>query len=310
MEIFYSDDIQGSILRLPAEEAAHCVRVLRHRPGDRIEVIDGRGTIYHCTLLDSDPVGTMKGGGVKNGPKCSTPHGLGVGGASKNAKNDAAPIIARIDSAEPGWHSHPYRLTLAVCPTKNPDRYEWMAEKATEVGLDTLVPVIGDRSERKVLGKADRLGKILLSAAKQSLKGAVPTLAPAISVRDFIAGCSLSEAMRSSLAIPATLRLIAYCSDEVQPRASIMGLLRDFWRANPVPGAAPAAATAPATATAPAPAALPEIVVLIGPEGDFSPEEVRAAMAAGFIPVTLGASRLRTETAAVTAAEAVYLSLL
>ena len=218
------------------------------------------------------------------------------------------------------------------------------------VGLDTLVPVIGDRSERKVVGKVERLEKILLSAAKQSLKGAVPTLAPAISVRDFIAGCSLSEAMlstmeanrqnrpkmqvspiffggipskspendgsvlsspESSLAIPATLRLIAYCSDEVQPRASIMGLLRDFWRANPVPGAAPANTPALATATAPAPAAeLPEIVVLIGPEGDFSPEEVRAAMAAGFIPVSLGASRLRTETAAVTAAEAVYLSLL
>lgn len=278
MEIFYSDDIQGSILRLPAEEAAHCVRVLRHRPGDRIEVIDGRGTLYHCTLLDSDPVGTMKGG------------------ASKNAKNDAA-AVAQIDSAEPGWHSHPYRLTLAVCPTKNPDRYEWMAEKATEVGLDTLVPVIGDRSERKVLGKADRLGKILLSAAKQSLKGAVPTLAPAISVRDFIAGCSLAEAIRSASASPATLRLIAYCSDEVQPRASIMGLLRDFWQGWCQKSAENATI-------------LPEIVVLIGPEGDFSPEEVRAAMAAGFIPVTLGSSRLRTETAALTAAEAVYLSLL
>ena len=353
MEIFYSDDIQGSILRLPAEEAAHCVRVLRHRPGDHIEVIDGRGTLYHCTLLDSDSVGTMKGGGVKNGQKCSTPHGLGVGGASKNAKNDAA-ALARIDSAEPGWHAHPYRLTLAVCPTKNPDRYEWMAEKATEVGLDTLVPVIGDRSERKVLGKADRLVKILLSAAKQSLKGAVPTLAPAISVRDFIAGCAAGEThpqkgpktpatpafrggsptktaenVGESSEIHATLRLIAYCSDEVQPRASIMGLLRDFWRANPAPAPAPAAVTAsaantpapapaPAAATAPAantpattPAAeLPEIVVLIGPEGDFSPEEVRAAMDAGFIPVSLGASRLRTETAAVTAAEAVYLSLL
>ena len=250
MEIFFSDDIQGSILRLPAEEAAHCVRVLRHRPGDRIEVIDGRGTLYHCTLLDSDPVGTMKGGGVKNGRKCSTPPVSGVGGASKNAKNDAA-AVARIDSAEPGWHSHPYRLTLAVCPTKNPDRYEWMAEKATEVGLDTLVPVIGDRSERKVLGKADRLGKILLSAAKQSLKGAIPTLAPSISVRDFIAGCSLAEAMRSASASPAILRLIAYCSDEVQPRASIMALLRDFWRANPAPAPAPAAAAAPGPSPAP-----------------------------------------------------------
>ncbi|MBQ3711346.1 MAG: 16S rRNA (uracil(1498)-N(3))-methyltransferase [Bacteroidales bacterium] len=376
MEIFYSDDIQGSILSLPPEETAHCVKVLRHRPGDQIEVIDGRGTLYHCTLLDptiapgSGPApssalstdieasstlsANLEGGSVKNGQKCKTPPAFYPGGPSKSAKNDRAAArhsdrgsaaVARIDSAEPGWHAHPYRLTLAVCPTKNPDRYEWMAEKATEVGLDTLVPVIGDRSERKVLGKADRLGKILLSASKQSLKGAVPTLAPAISVRDFIAGCSLSEAMLSTMEAnrhncpkmqvspnffggipskspendgsvqdspesaaavpgsPATLRLIAYCSDEVQPRASIMGLLRDFWRANPAPAATTPAANTPA-------AELPEIVVLIGPEGDFSPEEVRAAMAAGFIPVSLGASRLRTETAAVTAAEAVYLSLL
>ena len=356
MEIFYSDDIQGPILSLPAEEAAHCVRVLRHRPGDPIDVIDGRGTLYHCTLLDpaSDLADTPSGagidlpvgGGSKNGRKCSTPQGLGVGGASKTAKNAAAPFrsssyrnsatvarpghgaaptVARIDSAEPGWHSHPYRLTLAVCPTKNPDRYEWMAEKATEVGLDVLVPVIGDRSERKVLGKEERLQKILLSAAKQSLKGAVPQLAAPVSVRDFIA----------SLAPASSLRLIAYCSDEVQPRASIMALLREFWEVkvqnrpkmnfDPLQnqgesafspknelslgevGATPADEAPSAT---PAPDATPEIIVLIGPEGDFSPEEVRAAIAAGFIPVSLGASRLRTETAAVTAAEAVYLSLL
>lgn len=299
MEIFFSDDIQGSILRLPAEEAAHCVRVLRHRPGDHIEVIDGRGTLYHCTLLDSAAAGTLKEGSVKNGQKRQTPPVSGVGGPSKSAKNDRAPLrnsdrgtsaaaVAQIDSAEPGWHAHPYRLTLAVCPTKNPDRYEWMAEKATEVGLDTLVPVIGDRSERKVVGKVERLEKILLSAAKQSLKGAVPTLAPAVSVRDFIAYLAPSS---------ATLRLIAYCSDEVHPRASIMALLRDFWK-----GWCQKSLENATT--------LPEIVVLIGPEGDFSPEEVRAAMAAGFIPVSLGASRLRTETAAITAAEAVYLSLL
>ena len=337
MEIFYSDDIQGSILTLPAEEAAHCVRVLRHRPGDSINVIDGLGTLYHCTLLDSSVA--------------AAPAKPGAASRSR-ADLDASAVLARIDSSEPGWHSHPYRLTLAVCPTKNPDRYEWMAEKATEVGIDTLVPVIGDRSERKVLGKAERLQKILLSAAKQSLKGAVPQLAPSLSVRDFIAGCSLSEAMLStmeanrqnrpkmqvspnffggipskspendgsvqdspeSMAVapdsPAILRLIAYCSDEVEPRASIMALLRDFWRANPAPAAVNAASTAAATVPATAPATTPEVVVLIGPEGDFSSEEVRAAMAAGFIPVSLGASRLRTETAAVTAAEAVYLSLL
>ena len=294
MEIFYSDDIQGPILSLPAEEAAHCVRVLRHRPGDHIDVIDGRGTLYHCTLLDPAPVMP------------------GTDRASRSrADRGSAPTVARIDSAEPGWHSHPYRLTLAVCPTKNPDRYEWMAEKATEVGLDVLVPVIGDRSERKVLGKEERLQKILLSAAKQSLKGAVPQLSAPVSVRDFIA----------SLAPASSLRLIAYCSDEVQPRASIMALLREYWqgwcqkspKTLPTPGSEAglvAKSAENATNLPEAPGTPPEIIVLIGPEGDFSPEEVRAAIAAGFIPVSLGASRLRTETAAVTAAEAVYLSLL
>ena len=309
MEIFYSDDIQGPILSLPAEEAAHCVRVLRHRPGDTINVIDGLGTLYHCTLLGGDAHGAE----------------------------------ARIDSAEPGWHSHPYRLTLAVCPTKNPDRYEWMAEKATEVGFDVLVPVIGDRSERKVLGKEERLQKILLSAAKQSLKGAVPQLAAPVSVRDFIASLN-PAASAPGIAAPtptpgtaaaSSLRLIAYCSDEVQPRASIMALLRDFWEVkvqnlpkmnfDPLQnqgesafspknelslGEVGATTADEAPSVTPAPDATPEIIVLIGPEGDFSPEEVRAAIAAGFIPVSLGASRLRTETAAVTAAEAVYLSLL
>ena len=387
MEIFYSDDIQGPILSLPAEEAAHCVRVLRHRPGDHIDVIDGRGTLYHCTLLNpaSDLADTPSGagidlpvgGGSKNGRKCSTPSRSRAdrGSASTVARpgHSASTTVARIDSAEPGWHSHPYRLTLAVCPTKNPDRYEWMAEKATEVGLDVLVPVIGDRSERKVLGKEERLAKILLSAAKQSLKGAVPQLAAPVSVRDFIADCQnrpkTLEAQASEPGLPSksaenasrraptpgtaaasSLRLIAYCSDEVQPRASIMALLRDFWEVkvqnrpkmnfDPLQnqgesafspknelslgevGATPAGATPAgaipvgATPADEAPSvtpvldATPEIIVLIGPEGDFSPEEVRAAIAAGFIPVSLGASRLRTETAAVTAAEAVYLSLL
>ena len=258
MEIFYSDQVFEGFLRLPAEETAHCMRVLRHRPGDEIDVIDGRGTLYHCVLQEDAP----------------------AGGAQKRGKGDDQTALARIVSSETSWGSHPYRLTLAVCPTKNPDRYEWMAEKVTEVGIDTLAPVIGERSERRVL-KTDRLHRILLSAAKQSLKGAIPELLEPQTVMEFIAG--MGEAREAA----GELRLIAYCSDEVKPRAFIMDLLGQLKER----------------------AGAPEVTVLIGPEGDFSPAEVQAAMAAGFVPVSLGSSRLRTETAAITAAEAVYLSI-
>ena len=236
MEIFYSNDISGDLVRLNAEESGHCVRVLRHRVGDEIAVMDGAGTLLWCRLIDASP------------------------------KEAVAEVVRR----EPGFGSHPYRLTLAVCPTKNMDRYEWMAEKATEVGVDVIAPVIGERSERKVC-KTERLERIVLSAAKQSLKAAVPEVAEPVSVLDFIAGAPESS-----------LKLIAYCFEG--EKVSIAQAL--------------------------AASQLTDVVVLIGPEGDFSPKEVAAAVRAGFKPVHLGSSRLRTETAALTAAEAVYFKYL
>ena len=234
MELFYCCDIDGAYCRLDAEESGHCVKVLRHREGDAISVIDGEGTLYRCVLTDASP----------------------------------RSAVARIESAEHGWGSHPYHLTLAVCPTKNNDRYEWFAEKATEVGVDVIAPVIGEHSERRVF-KTDRVRKILISAAKQSLKAAVPVLMEPVSVRDFISSCPADS-----------LKLIAYCFEGEVPRTSIKSALEG--------------------------AGDRDIVVMIGPEGDFSTAEASAALAAGFIPVHLGASRLRTETAAVTAAEAAY----
>ena len=167
MELFWSDDIEDSLLRLNAEESGHCVRVLRHRSGDVISVIDGRGNLYSCTLVEADAKGA----------------------------------VARIDSCEKGFGGHPYRLTMAVCPTKNIDRYEWFVEKATEIGVDVIAPVIGERSERKVL-KTERLKRLALSASKQSLKGAVPAVDEPVSVRDFILSAPES-----------TLKLICYCFD-------------------------------------------------------------------------------------------------
>ena len=170
------------------------------------------------------------------------------------------------------WGSHPYMLHLAVCPTKNNDRYEWFAEKACEIGFDVLSPIIGEHSERKVL-KTSRVEKILVSAAKQSLKAVVPVVNEPVSVKDFIR--SISKDSKN------TLKMIAYCfEDENIPRRSIKEVLNAY-QGN-------------------------EIVVMIGPEGDFSQDEAQTALEAGFIPVHLGASRLRTETAAVTAASAAY----
>ena len=169
------------------------------------------------------------------------------------------------------WGSHPYFLHLAVCPTKNNDRYEWFAEKACEIGFDRLSPIIGEHSERRVL-KTPRVEKILVSAAKQSLKATVPTVDEPVSVKEFIKGQTDNN---------DALKLIAYCfEDERVPRRSIKDALLEFEGHN--------------------------IVVMIGPEGDFSHEEAEMALEAGFIPVHLGASRLRTETAALTAAAAVY----
>ena len=230
MELFYSYQISGGICFLDQEESSHCVRVLRHRAGDRIDVIDGQGTLYHCSLLDASP------------------------------KVAQATILSEV----PGWGAHPYHLTIGCCPTKNNERFEWFVEKATEI-----VPLIGDRSERKVY-KADRARRIALSATKQSLKAAVPEIAEPVSVTSFIGQDG------------ASLRLIAYCfEDGSHPRISIKEALQGFDGK--------------------------DVTVLIGPEGDFSPEEAALALEAGYIPVHLGSSRLRTETAAVTAATAVYL---
>ena len=233
MELFYSNDIEGGYLRLDEEESAHCVRVLRHRLGDEIAVMDGKGNLLWCTLSDASPKAA----------------------------------VAKIESRQEGFGMHPYRLTLAVCPTKNNERYEWMAEKATEIGVDTIVPVIGDRSERKVF-KTERLRRLVLSAAKQSLKGTVPQVEEPVSVKEFIAK-----------APEASLKLIAYCfeGDKFSIKAALEASEEK------------------------------DVVVLIGPEGDFSPSEVDEALKAGFRPVHLGDSRLRTETAALASAMAVYL---
>lgn len=229
MHRFYAPDIATTML-LPDEEAQHCVRVLRLKEGEEVEVVDGKGHLHLCRILNA------------------------------NAKNCAVEIVGTTD-VKPHWG---FRITVAIAPTKNMDRMEWMAEKVTEMGVDRIVPLLCRYSERKVL-KTERLRKILVAAMKQSLKATLPQLDDLTPFADF---------MKS---LPDGQRFIAYC-DPAIPR-------RDFVKE-----------------------CLPEsdVTILVGPEGDFSQPEIRAALDAGFIPVSLGDSRLRTETAGVFACAAIH----
>ena len=205
------------------------MRVLRLAAGDTLHLTDGRGTLYRCAVEEAD---------VR---RCTV----------------------RVEERFDEWERRPYRLTLAVAPTKNADRYEWFLEKATEVGVDRVVPIETARSERRVFRPA-RAEKVLAAAMKQSLKAYMPRLDP------------LTPFERLFAEPFAGRRMIAHCD---KPRS---GAGKRYLAATLRPGE--------------------EAMVLIGPEGDFSPEEIDRAVAAGFEEITLGDQRLRTETAAVAAA--------
>lgn len=239
MELFYSKNIATGETFLDSEESNHCVRVLRHRSGDEIHVIDGVSNLYRCRITDDSP-------------KCVS--------------------FEIIESIE-GWGSHPYHLHLAVAPPKNIDRFEWFAEKATEIGLDEITPLFGEYSERKVF-KGERIGRILVSAAKQSHKSAVPLLHEAAKVKDFLVAQPVDA-----------LRLICYCDETESLGVSKIDIKQALKDSEPDR----------------------DIIIMIGPEGDFSRTEIRCAIEGGWQPVSLGDSRLRIETAALVATAAVYI---
>ena len=232
MEIFFGQLVNADTIKFDTQESLHIVKVMRHKENDHIYAMDGSGVLFECILLTA------------------------------NSNNASAHIL----SSTPGWGTHNYDLTLAVCPTKNNERFEWLGEKATEIGLDTLAPIIGEKSERKVY-KIDRMKRIVLSAAKQSLKAKIPTIEEPQSVIDFI-----------KKAPSDALKLIAHCFEE--EKISIQEALEK----------------SPSD----------KIIILIGPEGDFSTREVDEALKNGFIPVHMGNSRLRTETAGLYAVFSVY----
>ena len=233
MQLFYSKDIEpGGLCTLDPEESRHAVRVLRKRLGDEISLTDGRGRLFRCRIAVAD---------------------------------DRACTVEAIAS-EPLICQPACSIRLAVAPTKNPARMEWLVEKAVEVGVGEISLIECDHSERSFL-KTDRLERIALSAMKQSLHTLLPQINAPMKLKDWIAAHQTSPAHCQ--------KLIAHC-EAGQPRVPLAAALT----------------------------AGNDAAVLIGPEGDFSPDEIDRALAAGFTPVSFGSARLRTETAALYAVAA------
>ena len=230
MQLFYNPQLTTTTenFTFDREESKHIVKVMRKKEGDNLHVTNGLGVIFNVEIV------------IAMDTKCQV----------------------KIVSAEKQKPLN-YQLHLAVAPTKMNDRYEWFLEKATEIGVSSITPIICDHSERKHI-KNDRFEKIIQSAMKQSLQAYCPVLHDAISLKDFLKTSKKEGTL-----------LIAHC--EETDKKSLKEVLKKT----------------------------DEITLLIGPEGDFSEKEIRLALEQGFLPITLGETRLRTETAAIVACHSV-----
>lgn len=229
---FYSPDIESEKC-LPADESAHCVRVLRMKEGDEIRVTDGRGSVYRCLIDDPSPKG----------------------------------LALRIVEKDTPARQWPFRVTLAVAPTKNADRLEWLVEKAVEIGVDRVVLLDCRRSVRRKMS-TQRLKRIAVSAMNQSLKSELPEITDLMPIGEFLKTTAGADCGK----------YFGYCNEAYERR--------DFTRCCE---------------------AGRDVVIMIGPEGDFSDDEVKMAVEAGYLPVTFGAQRLRTETAALYGLQGVHI---
>ena len=229
MQLFYNPNlnIDSHQIQFDKDESRHIVKVLRKNIGDVLQITNGNGLLFTAIIIE----------------------------------NHLKHCMANIESIEEQPKSS-YRLHLAVAPTKMNDRYEWFLEKATEIGVAEITPIICDHSERKTV-KLDRYEKIIQSAMKQSLQCYIPKLNEPISFKNFI-----SQPFSDQL-------FIAHC--EESKKQSLKQLIKPNQ----------------------------DTTILIGPEGDFSVKEIEQALQSHFIPVTLGETRLRTETAAIVACHSV-----
>ena len=234
MNLFYQPNINETSkeVSFDKEESRHIAKVLRRVEGDSINLTNGKGFFFEAKLTNTNP------------KKCSA-------------------TIMNVEKQSP----LPYQLHLAVAPTKLNDRFEWFLEKATEIGITEITPIICDHSERKVINQ-ERYDKIIQSALKQSLKAYLPTLNAAIPFKNFLA-----------LEHSEDIKCIAHC--ENSDRQTLKSVIQKD----------------------------KSILILIGPEGDFSSNEIKKAISRHITPISLGSSRLRTETAAILACHSVYFTV-
>ena len=229
MQLFYSPNIseRDTTFNFDKDESRHIVKVLRKKIDDSLQITNGKGWLFEAKITAASP------------------------------KKVTVAVLSATSKPKRNFNLH-----LAVAPTKMNDRYEWFLEKATEIGIEEITPIICDHSERKVI-KIERYEKIMQAAMKQSLHYFMPKLNAAISFSEFIEQ-NFSEQ-----------KFIAHC-EEVNKKS-----LKSQLDVNS------------------------DCLILIGPEGDFSVKEIEIALRHNFIPVTLGETRLRTETAAVVACHSV-----
>ncbi len=228
MNIFYTSESNREILILGEQESHHCIKVLRTKMGDEVRAVDGVGGFYSAVVVDA------------------------------NSRECKLKIIEKLEAYKP----LSYDLHIGIAPTKSIDRFEWFLEKATEIGISTITPLICERSERKNI-RLDRIEKVVISAMKQSMKAFKPILNQAMTFSDWL------------IQDPAQTNLIAHCIEKEK---------ENLWKMN-LSGS---------------------IRLAIGPEGDFSKEEIDRALKLDFKEISLGDYRLRTETAGIVACSAVY----
>ena len=249
MQLFYIESpIQDNAKQLTfsKEESKHIAKVLRKENGDSFTVTDGKGTKAQVCLTNVTP------------SACSaTIHSL-----------EKTPEL-------------PYELHLVVAPTKMNDRLEWLLEKACEIGVSSITPIICKNSERKVI-KPERLKKILVSATKQSLQYYIPRLYALQTFKEYCVAKTKTP----------TTTFIAHCYEDTvfeKTKTPLFQALQNLKEKSSIQEKK-------------------RYTILIGPEGDFSKDEVALALEKQYIPISLGTNRLRTETAGICAVHTVAIS--